>query len=343
MNQSVPKKILVVRNDKLGDFMLSFPALALLRQYLPETEIHVLVQDYTQPMARLCNAIDVIQIDPGPAAGWNGLRQLTRHLRAAHYDAVVTLFSTTRLGLALALAKIPYRLAPATKLAQVFYPRRLRQRRSESAKPEFVYNRDLAEQLLHDFGIPVTAYPVPPFLSFPESLVSETRRHFIQRYKIDAHARLVFLHPGSGGSANNLSLPQYAELAMNLQSPQAWQLVITAGPGEETVARKLAKMTADLEPVVHVSTEGLEVFARHLALADVFISGSTGPLHIAGALDRPTAAFYTRRRSATALRWQTLNSESRRLRFSPPEEAAAEDMLSIDVPAAARQISHTFL
>lgn len=91
------------------------------------------------------------------------------------------------------------------------------------------------------------------------------------------------------------------------------------------------------------SRDGLRRFAQHIQFADVFISGSTGPLHIAGALDRPTAAFYTRRRSATSLRWQTLNSEGRRLAFSPPETAAPEDMSAVDIEGAADEISRKFL
>jgi ADP-heptose:LPS heptosyltransferase len=91
------------------------------------------------------------------------------------------------------------------------------------------------------------------------------------------------------------------------------------------------------------STRGLAAFARRIAMADLFIAGSTGPLHIAGALDVPTAAFYTRRRSATALRWQTLNSPGRRLAFSPPPDAGQEDMGAVDVAAAAGRISQVFL
>ena len=91
------------------------------------------------------------------------------------------------------------------------------------------------------------------------------------------------------------------------------------------------------------SRDGLRRFAQHIQFADVFISGSTGPLHIAGALDRPTAAFYTRRRSATSLRWQTLNSEGRRLAFSPPETAAPEDMSAVDIEGAADEISRSYL
>ena len=52
-----------------------------------------------------------------------------------------------------------------------------------------------------------------------------------------------------------------------------------------------------------------------------FIAGSTGPLHIAGALDIPTIAFYPRKKSGNAVRWQTLNTYTRRLSFMPPESA----------------------
>ncbi|MEJ2142293.1 MAG: glycosyltransferase family 9 protein, partial [Gammaproteobacteria bacterium] len=80
----------------------------------------------------------------------------------------------------------------------------------------------------------------------------------------------------------------------------------------------------------------------HIQFADLFISGSTGPLHIAGALDVPTAAFYPRRRSATPLRWQTLNSEARRLAFTPAEDAEETDVSAIDVEAATRQINSQY-
>jgi ADP-heptose:LPS heptosyltransferase len=136
---------------------------------------------------------------------------------------------------------------------------------------------------------------------------------------------------------------QYAALARSLRSERPFTLVITAGPGEEGAAELLSALLGDQRHVVHRSREGLRSFAMHLQFADLFISGSTGPLHVAGALDRPTAAFYTRRRSATALRWQTLNSPERRLAFSPPESAAEEDMSGVDVAGAAETIRRTFL
>jgi len=72
----------------------------------------------------------------------------------------------------------------------------------------------------------------------------------------------------------------------------------------------------------------------------MFIGGSTGPLHVAGALNRPTCGFFPLRRSATSLRWQTLNDADRRLAFSPPPSTDVDDMSRVDLDAAAQAISN---
>lgn len=339
----MPTRILVVRNDRLGDFMLAYPTFILLKQALPSTAIHALVPAYTRDMARCCRGVDAVEIDPGPDAPFTEQLALLRRLRQARYDAVLALVSTTRIGWLTAAAGIPYRLAPATKIAQVFYNRRLTQRRSRSAKSEHVYNLDLGLRLLADHGIARPVPPVPPYLRFPDTEIQRLRAEFCRARGVPADHRLVFVHPGSGGSASNLSVEQYAALARALRATRPFTLVITAGPGEEAAAMRLEARTEGLHRTVYHSRAGLAPFAQHIQFADLFISGSTGPLHIAGALDRPTAAFYTRRRSATALRWQTLNSPERRLAFSPPPSAAPEDASAVDVTAAAQAISERFL
>ncbi|GMQ90568.1 MAG: glycosyltransferase family 9 protein [Gammaproteobacteria bacterium] len=337
------EKILVIRNDRLGDFMLAFPTLVLLKRALPDTELHVLVPEYTAEMASACDAVDGVVIDPGPDAGVRKQLELIRRLKDNSYDASITLFSTARIGWCLLLAAIPYRLGPATKAAQVLYNHRLVQRRSRSAKPEYEYNLDLGLHLLADVGIPAPALPTPPYLHFPDEHVARLRSEFCRRHRITAEQRLVFIHPGSGGSANNLTLRQYSELVRRLRSYGQPTIVISAGPGEEAVARELGALLGATPHVIYVSDQGLRRFAEHIQFADVFISGSTGPLHVAGALNRRTAAFYPRRRSATELRWQTLSAPEHRLAFSVPAGVEEGDMHSIDLVAAAAAIGERFL
>ena len=335
-------KILVIRNDKLGDFVLTLPCYVLLKMAMPDAKISVLIPEYTADIAYSCPYIDQVIIDPGKTTKAK-FADLVKELRTNHFDAVITLFSTTRIGFTVFLAGIKYRLAPATKIAQVFYDHRLKQHRSRSEKPEYAYNLDLIKKYLLDVGIRNIPDPQSPFLSFDNILINQLRQQFCQKFSIDENKKLLFIHAGSGGSANNLSLQQYAKLAGMINSDNKHVLVLTAGPGEENKVTDLSQLMHNIPHIVYHSRQGLTNFAQHIAFADLFISGSTGPLHIAGALNVPTAAFYTRRRSATPLRWQTLNTPDRRLAFTPPETAEEMDMSKIDIEAAAKKISAKFL
>lgn len=338
LDSAAVRRVLVVRNDKLGDFTLALPSFALIKQALPHAQLTALVPNYTREVAALSPWIDGVLIDPGRRQEL----ELLRRLRAGGFDAVITLFSTTRIGLTLFASGIPYRLAPATKAAQVFYNHRLLQRRSRSEKPEFEYNLDLARRFLADLGLAAGA-PRRPYLAAETAEVARLEAEFRAQYGVAAATKLVFVHPGSGGSANNLSVEQYAELARRLRSSAEHLIVISSGPGEVELGERLAAALPDVPHIQHVSRQGLTAFIKTLAFCDLFISGSTGPLHLAGALDRLTVGFYPRRRSSTPLRWQTLNSPQRRLAYAPPATAAEGDMGSIDIAAAAAEISQHFL
>ena len=343
MTRPTPKKILVIRNDKLGDFMLSFPAFSMLKSSLPDAQVYALVPEYTRDMAESCQWIDHVLIDEHTNANLSSIIHLSQKLRHQQFDAIITLFSITRVGVAALLAGIPYRLAPATKLAQIFYNNRLIQRRSRSEKPEYAYNCDLIDKFCSDFNIVTAKQANPPYLSYESEFIARLRKSFCEQHNIHDQHKLVFVHAGSGGSARNLSLEQYAELASSLTSRSGHTIVISAGPGEYDNAHKLGKLLTNTSFVVYESRHGLKQFAEHIQIADLFIGGSTGPVHIAGAMDIPTVAFYPRRRSATSLRWQTLNSPDKRLSFMPPDEAAEEDMGTINIQDVALQTSRKFL
>jgi ADP-heptose:LPS heptosyltransferase len=86
--------------------------------------------------------------------------------------------------------------------------------------------------------------------------------------------------------------------------------------------------------VVYDKNDGLVDFSRSIACADLFIAGSTGPLHIAAAIDVPTVGFFPRKRSATPLRWKPINAEGRHIAFCPPEAEDKENqekMSRIDI------------
>lgn len=331
-------KILVIRNDKLGDFMLAWPSFQALRQLFPEARIYALVPAYTSQMAEICPWIDDVVLDD-EHHGLSGLIKTTARLKAHNFDAALCLHSTPSIALALFLAGIPHRFAPASRIDQIFYNHTLSQRRSRSEKPEHEYNTDLALFMGEFFDVNSSYSLHPPLLSFPEEEIEQIRNQFYAQHNIQPDRKLIFVHAGSGGSATNLSIEQYAQLIQLLSKNPSLFFILTAGPGEETLNEKLSQLITNCDHVIYHSDKGIVAFAKTCAIACAFISGSTGTLHIAGALDIPTVAFYPARKSATALRWQTTNQSSRRLGFSPESYSGENDMATINIACCADKIA----
>lgn len=335
------KKILVIRNDKIGDFMLAWPSFAMLKQSMPDCHVTALVPGYTQDLARLCPWIDEILLDPTEKAGKKATKQLVEEIRACQFDASINLFSTMYNAMLVWKAGIKYRLAPATKVAQIFYNHRLKQKRSQSAQPEYQYNLDLVRAFLKEQNVTVVE-PQAPFLSFSDEQRNIQKKQLSQQLSIDASQPWVMVHAGTGGSSNNLSACQYATLLKGIE--HEFQLIVTAGPGEADQAYSLLNEYARLggQGVVYDKNEGLVDFTRSIACSDLFIAGSTGPLHIAATLNVPTVGFFPSKRSSTPLRWRPLNSEGRHLAFCPPKgggKAMEADMNRIDIDAALAQLN----
>jgi ADP-heptose:LPS heptosyltransferase len=310
-------KILVVRNDKIGDFMLVWPALAMIKKALPNAQLIALVPAYTRELAEICPWIDGVIVDCGEQASTDDKQKLLAEIKGAHFDASIHYFSTFHTAWLTYRAKIPFRLAPATKWFQFFYTHRLMQRRSQSTRAEFEYNTDLSRYFLSTQHLACETIH-PPYLILPEDIIEAQRKKLSNRLQIDLEKPWLFVHSGDGGSANNLSIEQYAELIAALNP--ACEIILTAGPSEEIAAMLLkGKLEAQaISCVVYAKNDGLRDFVYSIGCADAFIAGSTGPLHIAGALNIPTLGFYPAKRSATPLRWQTLNTHENRRTVSPP-------------------------
>jgi uncharacterized protein HI_0523 len=329
--------VLVIRNDKLGDFMLAWPAFAMLKASDPSLKLTALVPPYTAELARACPYLDDVIID-APKNDKMAFQRVVSEIKARQFDAMISFFSNTHNAKLAWKCRIPYRLAPATKWVQFFYNHRLTQRRSQSAKPEFEYNLDLARAFLRDHKIPVVE-PRTPYLSFEQSAVEIQRKFLCDQLQIDTSKKWIFLHSGSGGSANNLSLTQYAQLIQGVLHHFDVYVILTAGPTESEKARELAELVQDSRVVIYDKNKGLVDFAHSLACADLFIAGSTGPLHLSGALNVPTIGFYPSRRSATPLRWQPINDAHKHLAFCPPSDKASQtDLTQIKIEEKLEEI-----
>tara|TARA_B100000900_G_scaffold53804_1_gene39923 strand:+ start:8815 stop:9765 length:951 start_codon:yes stop_codon:yes gene_type:complete len=314
------KKLLVIRNDRLGDVMLGLPALKIIKSSAPNIHIDYLVDEKYADISTMSEYIDGTIHDNG---------QLLNVLKNKNYDYSITLFSTFDIGYKLWKAKIDNRYAPATKIAQVFYNKRLKQRRSQSIKPEYEYNNDLIKFFLEDNGYKVIS-TTTPYINL-ENINKNSKRK-----------KTVYIHPFTGGSSKTLSINDFINLCYELNKYCKLKFILHCSYDDYDRCKIIENKMCNLLDVETIQpTNDLKKMFINISQCDVFIAGSTGPLHVAGALNIKTVGFYPAKISSTSLRWDTINNQNNKL-FFEDTDIYSED-IQVDIQNVANQIYEKLL
>jgi lipopolysaccharide heptosyltransferase II len=109
---------------------------------------------------------------------------------------------------------------------------------------------------------------------------------------IDDGSLLIGVHAGSiNGSAKRWPAAHWAELADRLQEELGARVVLTGSRAEMPIARGVAGLMRT-RPIVLTGETSVDELAAVLARCDLVLSGDSGPLHMAVALNRPTISIY---------------------------------------------------
>ncbi len=313
--------ILVVRTDKLGDFITALPTLYVLKRHNPNNRIIACVAPLNRELAQACDFIDEVVVEKG-GPFW----ELVGDLRAVNADVSVTLFSNTRMALAQFFARIPLRIAPATKIAQLFYNRRITQRRSQVKMAEFEYNLQLAKALFEDIELDFEK----PLLRFEPQERAKIYDDFCAQYAVSRP--VVAFHPGFGGSSDaNWTADEYVELIRLAATQKRVQVVVTFGPGEEALHAEFERKLEGVDAVLYPSRGGIVAFAKLLASFRLFISTSTGTYHLAALVGTPTMTFFADTLFASAARWKSVSEDGIQKHYMIPLDQHGRDAFFIDV------------
>jgi len=326
-------RILVVRTDKLGDFITALPTCKVLKQYDPRNHIIVCVAPLNESLARACDFIDEVIVDDGKSSVW----ELAQKLRKAKADVSLTLFSNTRVAIAQFLAGISKRIAPATKIAQIFYTHRVKQRRSEVKMTEFEYNLELAKVLFPKMDL----HFEKPLLKFDDA--QEMYESFCKENSIKKE--VIAFHPGFGGSSDaNWTIDEYIELVKNALHPKGtshvnrYQVVMTFGPDEQTLYEYCKNALQNADVVFYISKDGLVNFAKLLSKFKLFISTSTGTYHLAALVGTPTMTFFGDSLFASSKRWKSISDESKQQHYMIPHDQQKRAQMVEEVKATLKAL-----
>uniref|UniRef100_UPI0034DFCD42 glycosyltransferase family 9 protein n=1 Tax=Candidatus Thiodubiliella endoseptemdiera TaxID=2738886 RepID=UPI0034DFCD42 len=292
--------ILITRHDKIGDFITTLPLFYVIKKTYPNAKIFALVSNINFELAEQIDFIDkVILYDR------NHFWQTLKVIKNANIEVSISAFIDTQLGWLLFLSRIKTRIAPATKIAQLFFNKTRKQKRSKVEKTEFEYNLDLAKLLNKNISLEFKK----PLLTLPNNT------KFREQHQIDQGKKIVLLHPGYGGSSDgNLSLKDYLSLAKIIRSKDNTQIVWTFGPDDLSTKNQL-QSKINKKDIIHQPKTLLD-FCNLINNSLLIISTSTGPMHLAGALNIQTISFFGDNLFASPKRWATINNLSRQHNFT---------------------------
>jgi len=281
-------KILITRHDKIGDFVTMLPLVQAIKKQT-NYEIIMLISPINIPLAKELGFID------GVIEYREDRKSLLQEIKSHKFDVSISGFIDTNLGKLLFLSRIPKRIAPATKIAQIFFTKRVKQRRSRVEKREFEYNLDLIKALDNrleiNFNIPL--------------LKLDKKRE-----------NIVIFHIGFGGSSDgNLCFNEYLILAKRASVYS--DVVFTFGPDDDK-AKEYIKSNIDFNIRIKDNFRDIFEFTEFIASSSLFISTSTGPMHLAGVTNTPTMSFFGDTIFASSSRWATISDKSLQHNFNKP-------------------------
>ena len=253
-------KILVIRGGAIGDFILTLPAIAALRQQFPEAYLEVLGYPHIVELATAAGLVDRVRsIESRALAAFFGRGvDLSEDLRDyfSEFDLILSylydpdLIFRTNIG----------RCSPAQFICGPHRPDE-----KDPVHAARVYLKPLERLAIFDAD-PVPRLAVKAAANLPSG----------------AGAQLA-LHPGSGSDAKNWPEQQWAELVQRLIDYTSLRLLLVGGEAE---GERLQRLAAALPPARTRVAQSLPLtqLAGLLGSCAGFIGHDSGISHLAAAL-----------------------------------------------------------
>lgn len=303
--RNVPREILLLRLERIGDLLMTLGAIDEVRARAPGAKIHLVVGSWNLSLARLvpgvdsCETLDVPWLSRQDAGASTGL--LLRRAWAwwtRSFDLALNFEPDIRSNLMLALSGAARRvgfssggggacLTDALTYAPSAHTAANAMRVVDAALPPAAGATEspaLSEQMR-----------VEGKAMHPRLRVTDEARQEASRLLGTANTRrlLVGLHPSGGRQIKQWHLERFAEVATRLARDLDATIVLT-GTAEDRplVDRVAALLPADVTKLDVAGSIELPVFAGLLEQLDLLVTCDTGPMHLAAAVGTPVVALF---------------------------------------------------
>jgi heptosyltransferase-3 len=261
-------RVAVIRLRSLGDCVLTTPAISLLKQFRPDLQIAVVVEDAFAPVFSGNRDIDCI-LAPKPSEVSRFRPQLALNLHGGGSSAWLTLLA--RAGLRAGFAH--FRFGP-------IYNIRIPRAQAILKVERTVHTAEHLASAMFFLGVPQREIPRASLFATPASRASP----------------YAVLHPFASTADKTWGFSNFLAVAEHLQRNLGLEPIFIAGPGESLVA---------FDRYTCVGGATLEEVKSLLAGAALFVGNDSGPAHMAAAFGLPVVVLFGASDPAIWHPWQT--------------------------------------
>ena len=278
------RKILIIRPDHLGDVILSLPVAEALKNQYPDSLIIYLSAPGVEDLQGMVYYVDGWIIDRDDRGQRRSISALAALFRGGGFDTLIELKPSFRTAVAGFLSHVQTRIGTSRRIYSIFYNHWVNLHRRASGK----HQTDLDLAMLKPMGIKIEG--LLPNLKINVDCLAKAK----SLLNIDPKSYIV-IHPGSSGSAPNWPMGNYMKLARLITDQTNYKVVLT---GLELDA------SANFGQFINLCGKtDLEALTGAIYGAELYISGSTGPLHLADALGIRCMSFFVNHISIGPDRW----------------------------------------
>jgi ADP-heptose:LPS heptosyltransferase len=264
-----PKKILVVQLRRLGDVVLTTPAVSALKRKYPKAKIDFLVEE--MGAQALAGHPDIDEIIVYRSDHVLSDIQWAFKIRSRQYDWVIEFLANPRTALLTAISGATIKAGPAHVRRRWAY----NQRMTQSQKTIYAANEKI--HWLSVLGIPEEQIPTLPKLSIAQ--------------RPDRPTNVIGLVPPSRQLTRRWPASSYARLGRIIHQKYKMNMKIFWGPGEKSLAEEVARGIGPSATLIQ-ETKTIADLAHEIATCRLIISNCSGPKHIAVGLGVPTVTIH---------------------------------------------------
>ncbi len=304
------KRILLVRTDRVGDVVFITPMIRELRKAFPDAFIATLTQPHTKNIIINNPYVDeTLTDDLSKKTFW----KVVRELRSYNFTHGLLMMPTERAAFQMFWAGINTRIGVGHKLYEVITGMKSVSRNNyQPLRHEADYCMDLARKI----GVDTTDITLQIFITEKEKNEALT---ILNQNGIKKEDFKIYVHSGSLGSAPNWSEDKYLKLiaAILERFPgNRTKIILTA----QEMSKEFLSNIQDIKStrIINLSEKlfDLRDLIKVIGQADIFISPSTGPLHIADSLKIKCIGIHCHRPMSCAIHQGLINKQSINLEVS---------------------------